>query len=101
VISKNSRVEITARIVAIAAKAGNHGQRAAISSKTWCTEPSAMTGFAGYSVHHKFWQMAPKIRHEDKALLGPWHQTFNLAVKGVHPLIPNNHNTTRQKGVPP
>ena len=45
--------------------------------------------------------MAPKIRREDKALQGPWHQTFNLAIKEVPPLIPNNYNTTRQKEVNP
>ena len=47
-----------------------------------------MTGFAGYSVHHNFWQMAPKIRREDKALQEPWHQAFNLAVKGGAPPNP-------------
>jgi len=77
-------------IVAIAAKAGNHRQRAARACKTWCTEPSEMTGFAGYSVHHNFWQMAPKIRREDKALQGPWHQIFNLAICTKSPSSPQN-----------
>ena len=72
-------------IVRLLAKAGNHRQRAAISSKTWCTEPSAMPGYAGYSVHHNFRQMAQKKDVKAKRYWGRGTKPLILPPKGCTP----------------